>query len=188
MIDLIVNDILMKFGNQNIGGIIPDVTVEENLVDTVTITDHPVETGCEISDHAVLNPSEITVKVGWSNSKNISQFLTGRTTMGVQDAYDRLRKLKDDRKPFDVVTTKRTYRNMLIKSLAVTNDVTTHTALIVTAVLRQVIIVSTQTVKLDPKNQKNPEDTAPIDNKGTSNPREAPSGTSSAIADDSKKW
>lgn len=188
MIDMIVNDIMMKFGNQNIGGVIPDVTVEETLNDTVNITDHPVELGCEISDHAILNPAEITLKVGWSNSKNISQFLTGRTTMGIQDAYDRLRKLKDDRQPFDVVTTKRTYRNMLIKSLAVTNDVTTHTALIVTATLRQVMIVETQTVKLDPANQKNPAATVPVEAKGTTPPREAPAGTASAIGDKAKNW
>lgn len=182
-----LSDILLKFGNQNIGGIIPDVVVEENLVDSVTITDHPVELGADISDHAIINPCEITLKIGWTDSKSILAYVTGQNTPSIDDAYARLLKLKDDRQPFDVATSKRTYQNMLVRVLSVTTDVQTNSVLMVTAVLRQVIIVATRHVDLEAKNQKNPEDTAPVENQGAVSPRQVPDGTAKAVQDEAKK-
>jgi len=44
------------------------VTIEEVHTDELEITDHPVESGAAISDHAFKHPAEVTIRMGWSNS------------------------------------------------------------------------------------------------------------------------
>lgn len=51
-----------------IGPIVAAVTIEEKHTDTVEITDHPIEQGATISDHAFQRPPELTLRVAWSNS------------------------------------------------------------------------------------------------------------------------
>ena len=47
-----------------------DVTISEEHVDELTITDHPVEEGAMISDHAFKNPMRVVITVGYSGSTN----------------------------------------------------------------------------------------------------------------------
>ena len=47
---------------------IPQATIQELMHDDLEITDHPVEQGSSISDHAYKRPSELIVKAAWSNS------------------------------------------------------------------------------------------------------------------------
>ena len=42
--------------------------IEESHKDELEISQHPVEYGASITDHAFKRPSEVVVKVGWSNS------------------------------------------------------------------------------------------------------------------------
>ncbi|MFM0044127.1 phage baseplate protein [Paraburkholderia sediminicola] len=51
---------------------VPDATIEEVHTDDLEITDHPVEQGTAISDHAFKRPSELIVTAGWSDSPNNS--------------------------------------------------------------------------------------------------------------------
>lgn len=48
--------------------IIAQATIEETHQDELEITDHPVELGAMISDHAFKHPSEVILRMGWSNS------------------------------------------------------------------------------------------------------------------------
>lgn len=54
------------------GAILPDIianaTIEEVHHDDLEITDHPVEQGASITDHAFKRPAEVVLKLGWSNS------------------------------------------------------------------------------------------------------------------------
>ena len=43
-------------------------TVLEHHHDEMEITDHPVATGSNITDHAFKRPSEVTLHLDWSNS------------------------------------------------------------------------------------------------------------------------
>jgi len=133
---------LISSSARMIGFIMPDVVTEEVHHDELVITDHPVETGATISDHAFLRPVEVEMRCGWSNS-----------TVGfvgyVELVYEALQALQQSRIPFDVFTGKRVYSNMLIRSLSVTTDPTSEWALMVTASLREVIITSTETSATD---------------------------------------
>jgi hypothetical protein len=51
---------------------IADATIEEVHNDDVEVTDHPVEQGTTISDHAFKRPSELMITAGWSDSPNNS--------------------------------------------------------------------------------------------------------------------
>ena len=51
-----------------IGSIVAQVTIEEEHHDKLIITNHPVEQGAMISDHAYKMPAMLTIRAGWSNS------------------------------------------------------------------------------------------------------------------------
>jgi Dit-like phage tail protein len=48
--------------------LVAQVTLEERHFDEMMITDHPVEMGAVISDHAYQLPSTVVIKCAWSNS------------------------------------------------------------------------------------------------------------------------
>ena len=143
-----------------IGTIVPDCVIEEHHSDKLIITDHPVETGAAITDHAFRMPSEVTMKIGFSNS-------TAKTEGWVQQAYQLLLALMQQRQPFSVSTGKRLYRNMLIQGMEVVTDQTTEWALICSVVLREIIIVSSSqsggnpSIASNPSDQASPETTNP---------------------------
>ena len=165
-----IESLLFTKGRQ-FAGIIPDVTIEEQHTDTLTITDHPVEMGAAISDHAFKNPAEVTAKLGWSQQMALlSSVLSGGLfsgTSSLQQMYEKLQALQASRIPFDLSTGKRHYQNMLIKSLAVLTDAETENVLMVTVVFREVIRVSSQYTTLSASDQANPQQTAPVQDAGT---------------------
>lgn len=178
-----VANVLLRDGRK-LGTIIPNVVVEEVHTDTLTITDHPVEQGAPITDHAFKNPAELSMRIGWSSSSLaldsvvssvIDSVKAGKLTTPkiktVRDIYEDLLKLQASRKPFDVSTGKRLYKDMLIRSISTTTDASTENALVVSVVLRQVIIVQTKAAKLKPEAQKNPAKTAPAFDRGTIQPQ-----------------
>lgn len=159
------------FGKKRqIAGIIPDVVIEEKHLDEMVITDHPVEKGAAISDHAYKQPPEVTVKFGWSDSSNaLNGLISGSIFSGLnslQDIYQKLLDLQSAAQPFDLGTGKREYADMLIKSLAITTDVTSEAALMCTAVFRHVNYVYTSTVALDASTQADPASTASVSKGG----------------------
>lgn len=162
---------------RSMGGLTAMVTVEETHLDTLTITSHPVEQGAEITDHAFKNPATLTLYLGWSDSGVDQQDY-------VREIYEKLLKLQEDRKPLDVTTGKRNYENMLIESIATTTDQETETSLLVQVNLQQIIIVTTQTVTMPPREvQKEPERTAEPTEGGTRQPAPAKSANRSALAE-----
>lgn len=166
---------------RNIGSFIANVTIEEQHQDDIQITDHPVEVGASITDHAFRKPSSLVIKAGWSNSPSASNILqsaanavtgtingavglanqvssalggpsfssvTGNQAKSIKDIYADMLKLQASRTLLNVVTGKRSYKNMLIESVSETTNADTENALILTIKLREVILVSTRVVQL----------------------------------------
>ena len=79
-----------------IGGFTATVTIEEVAVDELVITEHPVQQGAEITDHAYNKPSEVTLSVMWSEED-----------APLAETYQKLLELQSSREPFDLVTGKR---------------------------------------------------------------------------------
>lgn len=61
------------------------VTVEERHHDELEITDHPIEQGASISDHAYKRPAEVWIECAWSNSPSRDTGIIG-TAVGVATA------------------------------------------------------------------------------------------------------
>ena len=87
--------------------------------------------------------------------------------------YEALQALQRNAVRLVVMTGKRLYTNMLIKSLKVTTDLDTENALLVTMTLKKVIITSTQETDLKIEQQKEPEATAPTADAGVVQPKPA---------------
>lgn len=85
----------------------------------------------------------------------------------VAGIYSQLLQLQESRRAISVTSGLRVYDSMLIQSLRLRRDQRTQFALNIQAVLRQVIIVSTQTATLSPQaNQAIPASTADLVNTG----------------------
>lgn len=141
---------------RHIDGIVATVTLEEVATDDLEITKHPVQQGANITDHAYKKPSSVALKLLFDASKR-----------PLEETYEELLKLQASREPFDVITGKRIYRNMLIKGLSETTDRETENMLSISATLEEVIIVRVQVTSVPPREkQKNPGKTGGTSNAG----------------------
>jgi len=192
-----------------LASIIAQITIEERHSDELEITEHPVEQGAAIADHAFKRPAEVMIRCAWSNSPSapgslISQavglgaalggrgvaiaaaalptlnaaqsLLSGNDQNQIKNIYQQLLQLQADRVPFDILTGKRAYTSMLMRSLSQDTDANTENVLAIVMVCRQVIIVQTQTVVVsnDARTMKEPEKTSPTTNFGLKNLLPAP--------------
>lgn len=182
----VVPKVERKFGNSK-GEFDGYITLEEQHSDEVQITDHPIEQGAAITDHAFKLPSEVTVKISWSNSPSgagllggirgllstvsiVQSNIRGSGANQVRSIYEKLLAAQLRREPMLVVTGKRQYPSMLIKSIVVTTDKATENMLAVTVTFREIIRVKTTiiTVETVPSaNQKDPQATSSPVNNGT---------------------
>ena len=133
VIDRMINDIVAM------------VTVEEDHEDDLVITEHPVEYGAAITDHSYKRPSEVRLRVGWSQSAGAS--LRGPyQVIDVKTVYEQILALQNERNPFTVLTGKKRYRNMLVASIRVHTDAKFEYSFIADISLKQILLVSTQTL------------------------------------------
>lgn len=125
-------------GQWNIGGIYFDAWLQANENTSLTITQHPVETGAAISDHSYLNPARYSFNVGVSDVV-YAPTITGPQTRSIQ-AYQALRLLQATREPLTLVFKYGKRQNVLIESIDTPNDFTTKFAFKPTVTLRQIIM------------------------------------------------
>lgn len=151
---------------RSIGGFIADCTVEEQHEDRLRITQHPVEQGASITDHAFKEPATVTITAGWSNSSPNS----GGNGQYVQQIYAAFLALQSGREPFDVLTGKRAYTNMLVETISTRTDAAHENAMILIVKCQEIILVTTQTVTVpNSANMAAPALNAPTQNLGTVN-------------------
>ncbi|WP_248322038.1 phage baseplate protein [Caballeronia sp. Sq4a] len=61
--------------------IVAHATIEEVHQDELEVTEHPVEQGTVIADHAFVRPADLIITAGWSNSPNSTSALRGVNRM-----------------------------------------------------------------------------------------------------------
>jgi len=162
---------------RKIGSFEATITLDETAQDDLEITQHPVQDGAVITDHAYKKPVTLTIKAQYS------PLLIG---VPVDEMYRRLLKLQNDKIPMDVVTGKRLYKNMLIKSVAETTDKATSQILNVTASLQEIITVSVVVVTVpatssDRSKQANPGQTGATEIGGVKKAEEQPEKVKSKL-------
>ncbi|WP_435945883.1 phage baseplate protein [Dryocola sp. BD586] len=153
--------------------LVPEVTISEVHTDSLNIALHPVEIGANISDHAWKMPGELVLKCGFGgggslvDSFNTTAFGVG---LGLSPAqvYQHILALQGDCEPFDVITGKRTYHNMLLKQLQVTTEKNTENVLVCTLTLIEVLLSATQVLtSADKANMSRGVSTSRVQNGGT---------------------
>lgn len=154
---------------RKIGEFYAEVTQEELASDDLEITDHPVQQGANITDHAYKLPSVVTIRAVFGEDENT-----------LEEIYRKLLDLQASRIPIDVVTGKRIYKNMLIKSLAQNTDRTTENVLSVSFDLKEVNMTQVEVTTVPPREQqREPGRTGATQNAGNKNPNE--------VTDESKR-
>ena len=168
-----VLSVLFNQRSRKIGLIIPDVVVSEKHQDALEITEHPVEIGAPVSDHAYKRPSEVTMEIGFSGGGSLLDFADTSAlgfSLGTspKEIYQQILDLQASRVPFDVTTGKRQYSNMLIRAIDVTTDRTSENVLMCVLTLREVIISQTESITVaDKADMQEGVSTASLQNTGT---------------------
>jgi hypothetical protein len=144
---------------RQVGGFSAAVTVREIATDDLEITQHPVQEGAAITDHAYKKPVALVVELLFNDD-----------LLPLAETYERLRALQASRIPFDVVTGKRIYKNMLFKTLGNTTDEKTENILQINATLQEIITVRVEVTTVPPRaRQRMKGKTGGTQNAGTKN-------------------
>lgn len=142
-----------------------DAVVIELHRDELIMTEHPVEQGSVIADHAYKVPQVVELEYGWSGSPPNS--FAVRTDKFLRDIYDQLLQLQKNRTLVSVSTGKRDYQSMLIQSVQEETSKETENAMIIRAVCREVILATVSTFILsDSSVQAQPQNTAQTTEEG----------------------
>jgi hypothetical protein len=128
-----------------VGTIKVNVVVSENTNDTLTITRQPVQQGASITDHAYKEPTTFSHTILFAANLGTS----------LAQIYTQLLTLQASRVPFNIVTPKRTYNNMLMGTLAMTTDQKTENILSITCAYQEIILVSVGTVQVPRQKLRN---------------------------------
>lgn len=166
--------------SRKIGLLVPEVIISEKHQDTLEITEHPVELGAQIADHAYKRPAELTMEVGFSGGGSLLDFRDTRQVgiglgLSPQETYQQILSLQASRQPFDVITGKRRYQNMLIRAIEVTTDKHTENVLMAILTLRELNITQTQKASMtvvEPKNMREGNTTSGVSNTGMKTPKQ----------------
>jgi hypothetical protein len=122
------------------------------------MTEHPVQSGASISDHAFVMPAKVSLEIGMSDA--MDAFVAGVFTSNVSksvSAYQMLVALQQGRQPLTLSTRLDTYTNMLIESIDAPDTKETRFGLKATIVLSQIFTgtVTTQSVSARPQTSDN---------------------------------
>lgn len=128
----------------NIGGLFFDAVFSTTTEHQLMITQHPVQTGANASDHAYVQPIRITMDIGVSDAMayRIPGAYDNLGPTKSISAYRALCRMQEMRLPVRVLTRLNTYDNMLIESIVVNDDVSTLYALKATVQLVQVLVAN----------------------------------------------
>jgi hypothetical protein len=135
-----------------------DAVLELDHEQELETTNHPIQTGADISTHAYLMPAMLTMLIGMSdamdsyaNSTTASKSpyitpFTGNPSKSVS-AYQQMLALQAARTPLTITTRLRTYTNMIVKAVSPREDYKTIAGLRMRVVFKQIFTASTTNVQ-----------------------------------------
>ena len=140
------------------GNYLFDAYFNINHESTLSITEHPVQTGGNISDHAFMQPNQLSFEVGMSDvMKDVSNSnylsFSSDATRSI-NAYKILRQLQSNRIPINVYTKLWNYTNMLIETISVPDTNETAYSLKANVTLKEILVATVTTVKISQRPQK----------------------------------
>lgn len=134
-----------------IGAITLDATIEETHTLTNTITNHPMEEGSFVTDHAFEEPTKISIQGEITNTPvQILSILNGLSQRRIE-AFEQLTALHKTRDILTIVTGLKIYSNMVMETLDVPRNQQTGGRLQFTATFQEVNKVASQIVGVAPQ-------------------------------------
>jgi hypothetical protein len=132
------------------GFVMVDVSLSEDHVREAELTDSPVETGSDVTDHRRIRPAQLSIRglVTDTPASMLASIAAGPTPFSSlsKDAYEKLRAQFEAHELVTVVTSLRVYDNMAWTSFRVHKSPETGKALEFDAALREVRFAVTATV------------------------------------------
>ena len=122
---------MMVFFNSRIGPVPLDVIISERHNSSIGITELPIETGAKITDHSYVEPKKLELSFA---------------DCGAALTYMALVRFQETRVPFSIISGLNIYTNMLIRDINAERDEQYSKILKGTALLQEVILVSTAKV------------------------------------------
>ncbi len=150
---------------KSLGGIQLDAVLSETHNNAIRLTKNPVELGADITDHAIVEPKRINIvaqvsdtPLGTAALGEIVDLVTGLFGTATSDnitrsnaAYNAMVQIMELREPIEVQTKLKLYSDMMITSLATTQDKTSSRIVLMNINLEEVLITESQIIKLDPE-------------------------------------
>jgi hypothetical protein len=133
-------------------------------------TEHPVQSGANISDHAFILPARVVMDIGMSDA--MDSFTPGTWTSSASksvSAYQTLVDLQQGRQPLIVTTRLDTYENMLIEDIRADDSKDTRYSLKATVTFKQIFMATVTSQQVSARSQMT--DATSI---GTKNPLPVP--------------
>ena len=149
-----IKELVTTLFPKGFGGLTFDAVISEDHTLELEVTDNPIETGVSVTDHSYMKPYVLKIEAGVTNTPMPWKLLTDSYGFGEArsiQAFEQLEALMRTREPFDVQTGLKLYKNMLCVKVNTVQDKFTSNVFKFTADLREVIIVSTQTVEYPPR-------------------------------------
>lgn len=139
----------LLYGKTNLGGYFFDCFLKVDISQGLKVTEHPVETGADITDHAYLEAAELTFEIAMSDTAKslVSGQFDGRWSRSVA-AWDVLTEMQRNRIPLSALTRVGRYDNLLITSLSQTDTKDTTCGLLATVKCKQIMVAQVKTVKV----------------------------------------
>ena len=131
-----------------------DATLSEGHSWANDITENPVETGSDITDHIRGLPDQITLVGMVTNTPFLEPgnssggVITNDNEDLVQNVIEKIRQLKNERSVVTIFTKYVLYKDMAISSVDFTRDASTTNAAIFTIQFKNIRFVETQTVEV----------------------------------------
>lgn len=127
------------------GNFVFDAVFSTDHSANLTVTQHPVQSGASISDHAYMEPDEVSIEIGMTDvASDVASAGTSRSV----NAYTQLRAIMEQREPVTLITRLKTYQNMIITSMSAPDDHTTMHALRASIYFCQINVVSVSTISV----------------------------------------
>ena len=117
-----------------------DAILRQEHTHMMRITEHPVQTGANISDHAYQLPATLMLEIGMSDAMDTffpGQF-EGPYSKSV-NAYQTLKDLQAKRLPIEISTRLDTYKNMVVEEIRAQDDFKTMYGLSAVVTFKQII-------------------------------------------------
>lgn len=138
-----------------IGNLSVQVIINETATDPLTITRQPTQTGASITDHAYKEPTSLSMRILQQDTSLVGALLSTFSGNGLAAIYQQFLDLQLSRQPFNIVTPKRLYKNMLISAIGQTTDKNTENILALDLAFQEIILVKIGVAQVAPQSQGN---------------------------------